>query len=71
MLFIFFIAVQGIPIVAAAEVNPVEDPITAEEEETLQNTLLDEISLDEIQSYWDELITEYGDNLPDLQKSHL
>ncbi|GEN87420.1 stage III sporulation protein AE [Oceanobacillus sojae] len=68
MLFIFFIAVQGIPIVAAAEDNPVEDPITAEEEETLQNTLLDEISLDEIQSYWDELITEYGDNLPDLQK---
>ncbi|WP_373290682.1 stage III sporulation protein AE [Oceanobacillus neutriphilus] len=68
MLLITFIVIQCIPIVAAAEDNPVEDPITEEEEETLQNTLLDEISLDEIQSYWDELITEYGDNLPDLQK---
>ncbi|WP_244856863.1 stage III sporulation protein AE [Oceanobacillus sp. J11TS1] len=67
MFLMVLIFIQESSAVVSAEGNQ-DNPITVEEEEKLQNTLLDEISLDEVQIYWDQLIAEYGDSLPDLQK---
>lgn len=65
LLFLSILFVQASPSEVSAE--PAEEPET-EDEELLKNSLLDEISLDQVQSYWDQLLNEYGDSLPDLQK---
>lgn len=65
LLFLSILFVQASPSEVSAE--PAEEPET-EDEELLKNSLLDEISLDQVQSYWDQLLNEYGDSLPDLRK---
>jgi len=38
-------------------------------EEEIEDVLLEEISLEGVQDYWDKLAEEYGDYLPDLEKT--
>lgn len=48
-------------------------PVTAAESESDDNnaeeTILDDISLDHVESYWNELVDEYGGYIPELQKT--
>ena len=57
LVFIFFIS--GQPTSFASTVN---------DEQNIEDAILKEISLDGVQAYWDQLVTDYGGFLPDLEK---
>lgn len=40
-----------------------------EQSDDMEDTLLEEISLDKVENYWTELVDEYGGYLPELQKT--
>ncbi|WP_085991933.1 stage III sporulation protein AE [Oceanobacillus senegalensis] len=56
---LFFLFIGHAPVLA--ETEPID--VTA--------TLLDEISLEEVQNYWDDLVGEYGGYIPELEKTSI
>lgn len=58
--FIFFIMGQA-PVAADSKSDADTDSV--------EDTILDDISLDHVEDYWNQLIDEYGGYIPDLQKT--
>jgi stage III sporulation protein AE len=62
ILFLFYFS--GLP-AAAADTDEQED------EQDMKEILLEELSLDGIQEYWDILVDDYGGYLPELEKTSI
>nr|WP_318842385.1 stage III sporulation protein AE [Virgibacillus alimentarius] len=47
------------------------DTVNKKDQTKIEDAMLDEISLDGIQEYWNELVTEYGGYIPELEKTSI